>query len=81
MRLDTPEVQPTGDVGAVCWKLMTGIVVGAGIVIKWLAGRESDARKEINALHEARLQDRKDFEAQTNVLINSVLKRKGGQSP
>lgn len=71
------EGEPTGSVGAVCWKLMGAIVTGAGIVIGWLALRFNAKDKEITELHAARLQDRKDFEAQTNVMLKNLYRKKG----
>lgn len=75
------EGEPVGEVNGVCWKLMAGIVTGTGLVIGWLVKRLASKEDEIKELHAARLEDRKDFESQTNVLVNTILKRKGGQSP
>ena len=73
--------EPTGEVNGVCWKLMSAIAAAAGLVITWLTKRLDSTSKEVAQLHEARLQDRKDFEAQTNVLLSSVLAKKRGASP
>lgn len=68
------DIKPTGDVSSVCWSLMGAIVVGAGIVIKWLVGALADEKKE-------RKEDREKFETQTNALVNTILAKKKGESP
>lgn len=75
------EADPTGEVNGVCWKLMGAIVVGAGLVVGWLVKRLAAQDTEIKELHKARLEDRKEFEAQSNVLVNRILQAKKGGSP
>lgn len=75
------EDHPTGEVNGVCWKLMTAIVIGAGLVVRYLISEKSDLKKEIAALHEENKKDREKFTAETNLLVNNVLRKKGGQSP
>lgn len=75
------EGEPAGEVNAVAWKLLSGLAAIGTAAILWLTKRLGDKEAEIKELHAARLQDRKDFEAQTNVLMQAVLKKKGGTSP
>jgi hypothetical protein len=70
--------KPTGEVSGVCWSLMGAIVVGAGIVLKWLTADRNELKDELREERAARAQDRKDFESQTNVLMSNILKKKGG---
>lgn len=72
------ESEPTGDVNGVTWKLLAGLCTIGAMAIGWLAKRLSDKEAEIKELNAARLQDRRDFEAQTNVLIKNIFKLKSG---
>ena len=73
--------KPTGEVSGVCWALLGAVVTGAGIVLKYLTGKLDKVTAEKDALHAARLLDREKFEASTNVLVNTILSKKKGESP
>lgn len=71
---------PSGEVNGVCWKLMSAIVAGFGLVVAWLIKRLADVEDKKEKLHEARLKDRIDFEAQMAAFVQN-LKQKRGSSP
>lgn len=72
--------KPTGEVSGVCWTLLGAVVTGAGIVLKWLSGKLDKAEAKLEEERKIRDQDRKDFEAQTNVMVQNVFKMKQGRS-
>lgn len=71
------EVNPTGEVNAVCWKLGALLVAGFGLVITWLIKRLGEKEDKIEKLHDANLATRDKFEAQTLVWLNQIKDRKG----
>lgn len=72
---------PTGEISSVTWTLMAFLVVGWGISLKYLIGELKEKKAELKEERQARAQDRKDFEAQTNVMLQNIYKKKGGVSP
>ncbi len=73
---DVPK--PTGDVSSVCWALMGAMAVAIIGVAKWFSGKLDKAESELKEERRIRDQDRKDFEAQTNVMVQNVFKMKKG---
>jgi len=72
--------KPTGEIGSVCWALMGGIVIAWGISLKWLTSQLDKKESELKDEQARSRQDRKDFEAQTNVMLQNLYRKKGGSS-
>lgn len=72
--------KPTGDVSAVCWSLMGAMAVAGIGAFKWISGKLDKAEGEAKEERRLRDQDRKDFEAQTNTLLNNIYRKKGGNT-
>lgn len=69
--------KPAGEVSGVCWSLLGAVVTGAGIALKWMSGKLEKAEVDLKDERKTRDQDRKDFEAQTNVMVQNIFKKKG----
>lgn len=72
------EGDPTGEVTGVTWKLLGIGGMAAGAAITWLVTRLNAKEAEIKELNKSRIQDRIDFEAQTNVMVKNIFKLKSG---
>lgn len=70
--------KPTGDVSSVCWALLGAMAVAVIGVSKWFSGKLDKAEGEVKEERRIRDQDRKDFEAQTNVMLQNIFRKKGG---
>jgi hypothetical protein len=68
--------KPTGEVSGVCWALLAACVTGCGIALKFLRDGWNETKAELKEERKAN----KDLEAQTNVLLSNIAKKKGGSS-
>ena len=72
--------QPSGDVSGVCWSLLGAMAIALIGSLKYHTDKLDKKEEEIKALNAARLEDKEKSEAQINVMIQAIAKKKG-ESP